>query len=225
MGGDEVAPLRARNVVAVCLAAAGLAAGGFAYLRFQSEGTDRSLVRFEAPEPDTVPPPLPPPGTRDSLIALVAAPEDVMVRYETRETDYESKAIAVYGRRGQFYLAGLPDGGRAWLRERDAGAAHPIEQLLINRLTYLTPSWDMRVRDEAAATAPSRAVMIPRTQEAEYPARVLEFVHRPDGLWINVEIFNASPCDGDTPKTVTTGWVPLYAADAKTTVWFHSRGC
>jgi hypothetical protein len=182
---------------------------------------------FTSPEIafDTTPPPLPPPGSRDSLIAIVGAPDAMLARYETKETDYESKGVAVYGRAGNYYLVGLPTGGREWVRERDLGAAHPIEQLLINRLNYLTSSWDMRVRDEANASAPTRVVMIPRTQEAEYPARVLEFVNRPDGLWINVEIFNTSPCEGDTPKTLTTGWVPLYGVDAKPTVWFYSRGC
>jgi hypothetical protein len=205
----------------------GVVAWGAVYLRFNAwHVVDKSVASFPAPvQLDTLPPTLPPPGTRDSLIALVAAPPELLARYETRETDYEQKALAVFGRHGAFYLVHANDGSVAWVRERDTGAAHPIEQLLINRLNYLTTSWDMRIRDDASMRAASRAVPIARTPDGEYPAKVLEFAHRADGVWLHIEVLSASPCDGRTPSVVTTGWIPLWGSDAKPTTWFHARGC
>jgi hypothetical protein len=224
VGRAEIALERRAAVALIVVGIAVLVAGG-AYVRSSAwHQLDPQLS--SGPDPaDTLPPLLPPVGTRDSLIALVAAPAALLERFETKETDYESKAIAVYGRVRDYYLVGTAAGGRAWLRERETGAAHPIEQLLINRLNYLTPSWDMSVRDSAGAHHPSRAVSIPRDHDGEYPGKVLEFARRPDGVWIHVEVFSESPCEGGTPKTVTTGWIPLYGPDAKPTVWFYSRGC
>lgn len=198
---------------------------GGAYVRSSAWHQMDPPIAAPANPADTLPPPLPQPGARDSLMALVAAPPELLERFETRETDYESRALAVYGRERDYYLVGTPDGGRAWLRERETGAAHPIEQLLINRLNYLTPSWDLHVRDSAGTHMPPRKVAVPKAEDGEYPAKVLEFASRPDGMWIHVEIFNESPCDGGTPKLVGTGWIPLYGVDAKPTVWFYSRGC
>lgn len=209
--------------VAMVSVIVGLATWGFVFLWGGWQSGEKSVATVEAP--DTLPPPLPPAGTRDSLIALVAAPDDILAKYETRESDYEQKALAVYGRKGNYYLVGLPEGGRAWVRERDTGAAHPIEQLLMNRLNYLTSSWDLRIRDEAGAAAITRPVAVQRDEHGENAAKVLEFVHRPDGLWIKVDVLNTTGCDGDTPKVVASGWIPLWGADAKPTVWFFSRGC
>lgn len=204
------------------LVAAGL---GVTYVRSpSSQVADRSHVAL-AP-PDTMPPPVPQAGARDSLIALVAAPPGLLDRFETRETDYESKALAVFGHERRYFLVGLPGGGRAWIHERETGAAHPIEQLLINRLNYLTPSWDMTVRESPGRNIPPRSVELgSSTQTAEIPARVLQFTRQPDGTWMQVEVYRTSPCGGGTPRVVATGWIPLYGADASPTVWFHSRGC
>jgi hypothetical protein len=168
------------------------------------------------------PPALPPRGTRDSLIGLVEAAESMLPHFETRETGYEVKAIAVYGRSGAYYLAGMADSTRGWLHSADVGAFRPVDSLVVNRLNYLTPSWDLHIRDQPSQQAERTAVGVERAREI--PAKVLETVMRPDGAWLRVEVLDKSPCEG-TPTVVATGWIPVWGQDARPTAWFYSRGC
>ncbi|HEX9895121.1 MAG TPA: hypothetical protein VGA78_14415 [Gemmatimonadales bacterium] len=170
-------------------------------------------------------PPLPAPGTLDSLQGLVVMPPESLPRFETREHGYEEESVVVYRRQGDWYLVGLRDGGRAWVSEHGLGAFYPLNQLVVNRLNWLTESWDTRLRQVPDLTAPAVEVDVPRARRQETPATVLEA--RPAGgtLWFRVEVLDTSPCEGGTPRVVATGWIPAWGSDGKPTAWFYSRGC
>jgi hypothetical protein len=178
-----------------------------------------------SPDARPMPPTLPANGTPDSLLGLLVLPPDSLPRYETREVEYEVAAVSVYGQAGDYYLVGLRDGGREWLPARSAGAYYPMEQVILNRLNYLTEAWDRQVRDTPDLAAQARQVTLPPQPDPEIPAKVLEARLAGGTLWVHVEVHNQSPCEGETPKVVTTGWVPAWGAKRAPTVWFFSRGC
>jgi hypothetical protein len=116
----------------------------------------------------------------------------------------------------------MADSTRGWLHSADVGAFRPVDSLVVNRLNYLTPSWDLHIRDQPSQQAERTAVGVERAREI--PAKVLETVMRPDGAWLRVEVLDKSPCEG-TPTVVATGWIPVWGQDARPTAWFYSRGC
>jgi hypothetical protein len=188
-----------------------------------ADGPSSGIMRVEAPASVMLPPPLPAPGTRDSLIGLVIVPDTA--GYETREHEYEESGVTVYGRLRGFYLVGRKSGGRAWFPEGFAGAFHPTEKLVLDRLNYLTESWDRRLRSEPSPSAPPRTVRIAPGEHHDIPATVHEAKVTPDGIWIRVDVLGPGRCQGPDPRAIDSGWIPLWGADAKPTVWFYSRGC
>jgi hypothetical protein len=171
-------------------------------------------------------PPLPPTGEPDSLIGLVAAPPESLPQYETLEHGYEESAVAVYGIRGPWYLAGRPGGGRSWLDARITGRYLPLEELLVDRLNYLTAAWDSAVREAPDFSAPAQRVALPPGLGEEIPADVLESRRSGGTLWLRVSVQGASPCEsGEAPRLLTTGWIPAWGVGRKPAAWFFSRGC
>jgi hypothetical protein len=175
---------------------------------------------------DIVPPPLPAVGAVDTLIGLVTVPPESLPRFEVRESDYEVKAVTVYGQRGDWFLVGVSDGGRSWIHARAAGVFVRAESLVVNGLTYLTPAWDHRVRETADPGSPGREVVLPRDFGAEIPARVLRAIRSGDVVSLQVEVFDRSPCAApEDPGVIATGWIPMWSPNGKPTTWFYSRGC
>jgi hypothetical protein len=177
------------------------------------------------PNPDVMPP-LPAPGARDSLLGLVTVPPDSLARFETREHAYEEKSVTVYGQQGNWFLVGTKAGGRAWLHTLATGRFLRLEELVVNRLNWLTEAWDTRLRDTPDANAPALEADVPRAGGQEVPANVLESRYAGGTLWFRVEVQRDSPCEaGGSPPVIATGWIPAWGRDGKPTAWFYSRGC
>jgi hypothetical protein len=188
-----------------------------------------SVAQFRPPLPPE--PELPAPGTPDSLLGLITMAAESLPRFETRESQYEVPAVTVYGRRRDWFLVGLKGGGRAWVHSQAVGRYHAIENLVQNRLNYLTESWDGMVRASPSAAAAVNPVAVPgRISEGgvrrDVPANVVEATTNADGVWLKVEVLNHGPCEsGEPPKVIATGWIPTWSADGRPTAWFYSRGC
>jgi hypothetical protein len=209
---------------AAAAAAASLVVGWTAIAtQHEREGAATASLPASDANGVTIPPPVPAHGAPDSLIALIAAPADSLPSYETKEYDYEESAITVYGSYQEWYLVGRPDGGRAWIRSQALGRFMPLEQLVPNRLNYLTESWDGQLRGEPGIAVPATAAPVVRSRET--PANVLEATHDGTTLWFRVEVFDASPCEGGTPRVIASGWIPAWGTDHGVTAWFYSRGC
>jgi HAMP domain-containing protein len=215
-----------RNALASALlgaAAVGLLLWSAAERRTAPIARDTSAAA--AGEPQT-PPPLPPAGLLDSLQGLVTVPPESLPRFEVEEHAYEEEAVKVYGHRGNWYLVGLREGGRAWLDTRATGRFLPLEELLTNRLNYLTAAWDARVRPEPDLSSPTTEVRVARAVEPEVPADVLESRRIGGTLWLRVEVHAESPCErGEKPPVIATGWIPAWAPDGRPTAWYYARGC
>jgi hypothetical protein len=220
------------SVILATVSAWGLRARGPEHVR-QSESpvAENPPSAAEDLPPLPPPPPLPAPGTADSLMGLAVVPVESLPRFETRESQYEAPAVTVYGRRRDWFLVGLRGGGRDWLHSRSITRYHAIENLLQNRLNYLTESWDGRIRNSPDAAAPARTVAVPAAMtqggaRRDVPANVVEASANESGVWLKVEVLDRSPCEGgDPPRVIATGWIPVWSRDGRPTAWFHSRGC
>ena len=113
----------------------------------------------------------------------------------------------------------------AWLREKDAGTFHPIAELLVNRLSYLNENWDGWIWPSPGAGHPTESSAIRRAGRKEYPVNIVASEAIGGSLFLQVEILDRDPCDGEEVKVLESGWVPAYTPDGKITAWFYSRGC
>lgn len=219
-------PLAALTRSAILSVLVGVGGFGLLWWRATVRQAEREVPSTLAAESAAVMPPLPAPGTPDTLLGLVTVPPDSLDPFETKEHAYEEKAVTVYRRDGNWYLVGTSKGGRAWLHTSSTGRFFPLEELVVNRLNWLTEAWDTHLRDMPDLNAPAREAPMPRAGGQEVPANVLESRTVGGVLWFRVEVQRDSPCEtGGTPPVIATGWIPAWGRDGKPTVWFYSRGC
>ncbi|MEN3974702.1 hypothetical protein [Emcibacter sp. SYSU 3D8] len=162
-------------------------------------------------------------------ITVLRTPEDV----EYREYTYEGAAAVVYEARPPWYRIGvraaLPGSLKhGWIKVDAAGDFMPVDDLLTRSMTFLNREWDGRLWSEPEAGARPATSTLRQgaaAEDDEFIVDVQETRRVGDGLWLRVQTFDQSPCEGGTPKVVDTGWVPAYSANGKLTAWFYSRGC
>jgi hypothetical protein len=138
----------------------------------------------------------------------------------TNEYGYEEPGAIVLARRGEWFQIRLGTGS-AWIRNSSRDHFHPLEQLLLDGLTYLTDAWDGRLA--ASAGAPGR---LARGATSSQPSvRVIRSQQFRGELWFDVEV-TTSPCSEDPiVKTLDRGWVPAHTTSGEPVIWFSSRGC
>ena len=141
----------------------------------------------------------------------------------TREFEYEAPAVVVLERRRNWFRVRLSDGS-AWLKASSQDEFFTLEQLLRDRLGYLTEEWDQRLA--SAPAAPLHKVTVEATAAGPREVRVVEFRRAGDELWVHVEVLRESGCVSQgEPVVVARGWVRALAASGEPAVWFHARGC
>ena len=140
----------------------------------------------------------------------------------TREYEYEAPAAIVLEQRAPWFRVRIADGS-AWLRASHRDGYHSLESLLADGLTYLTPEWDGRLAPSPGGEA--RAIERP-SKPGEHAVNVIGFRERPEGLWVEVEVYSDSPCTSPAkPSIIARGWTPAHAPSGELAVWFYSRGC
>jgi hypothetical protein len=140
----------------------------------------------------------------------------------TQEYDYEAPAAIVVEQRGRWFKVRLSDGA-GWLRASERNEYLPLEELLIDGLTYLTGAFDGRL-----AASPGAADLEAERERLSpgRPVRVVESRRVGDQLWVHVEVWSHSVCESlEEPSVTEAGWLPAHAASGEPTVWFFSRGC
>ncbi|MBI4517663.1 MAG: hypothetical protein HY699_17800 [Deltaproteobacteria bacterium] len=188
-----------------------------------------TVLNLDEPGASSPPPRLPSavievmasPESGAAVVAQIRLPTDII----TRELDYERKAAVVLEQRAAWYRIALPHDRSGWLSARLAGPFHPFAELIVNRLSYLTAHWDGWIWPDPGAGNPVNANVKQSEGRHEYPVNVRGTQDLAGTLWLQVEILSASPCEGGSPKTVISGWVPAYSPEGKLTAWFYSRGC
>jgi hypothetical protein len=139
----------------------------------------------------------------------------------TKEYGYEEPGAIVLARRGGSFQIRLATGS-AWVRSSPRDSFHPLEQLLLDGLTYLTEAWDGRLTPSAGA--PGRPARV-EARSSQPSVRVVRSQQLRGELWFNLEVIT-SPC-GEDPNVTTLdrGWVPAHTTSGEPVIWFYSRGC
>lgn len=141
----------------------------------------------------------------------------------TREYAYEAPAAVVLEKRDQWFRVRLPEGS-AWLEASGEEEYYPLEELLVDRLTYVAHAPDSPLSDQPGApAAEGRDDPVVSTRDE---VRVLESREVDGELWTHIEVMSHSVCHGgERPTVVARGWMPAYAPSGEPAIWFYSRGC
>lgn len=142
-----------------------------------------------------------------------------------RESGYEVDAAEVFARVDGWHKVRLSSGKFGWLAPESAGSYWPLEELLPNRLNYLTANWDRYVWPNIGAGIPIRVPYAAKARPREQPAKITGAQRIADSLWLQVEVLAESPCSGNPETIVAGGWIPAYGRHGEPVAWFYSRGC
>jgi hypothetical protein len=138
----------------------------------------------------------------------------------TKEYGYEEPGAIVLARQNGWFLIRLA-AGSAWVRSTPRDTFHPLEQLLLDSLTYLTESWDGRLAPSAGAQGrPART----EARSSQLAVRVIRSQRFRGELWFDLEVIT-SPCEDPNVKALDRGWVPAHTTSGEPVIWFYSRGC
>ena len=138
----------------------------------------------------------------------------------TKEYGYEEPGAVVLARRGGWFLIRL-ETGSAWVQSSPRDTFHPLEQLLLDGLTYLTESWDGRVAP--TARAPGRPARV-EAGSSQPSVRVIRSQQLRGEWWFDLEVIT-SPCEDPDVTVLDRGWVAAHTMSGESAIWFYSRGC
>ncbi len=145
-----------------------------------------------------------------------------LTEFATRELSYEQPALLVYAVEAGWLQVALANNKRVWV-SGDQVRLHPLEIVVLQRLSYLSRDWDGKVWSEPAAALTAE---LPPTPGVERSVRVRDARRHQGRSWLQVEIYDRSECEsGPPPQVVASGWVPAHQASGEPLVWFYSRGC
>jgi hypothetical protein len=159
------------------------------------------------------------------LDSAVLAIVSIYAEVESREVEYEVGAATGFARVNGWTKIRLSDGRFGWVSPEGAGTWFPYDELVVNRLNYLTGDWSGHVWPEPGAGIPARSTLKDTTGREEYAAEVRESADLAGTLWLRVAVFESSPCETGDPRVVISGWIPAYGQTGDPVAWFFSRGC
>lgn len=173
---------------------------------------------------NALPPPVEVQVTPDPAAALQAEIASI-TDLPTREYGYERPGAMVLEQRAGWYRLALNEGS-GWVASDQAGPYHPLEEMLVDSLSYLTSVWDGAMA--AAPAAPILRWLHPawrRHMGGEVMVDVRETQWVNAELWLRLDVLWPAPCSGEDSTIIHSGWVPAYAESGSVNVWFNSRGC
>ena len=119
------------------------------------------------------------------------AASGTIIVFPTQEYEYEAPAAIVLEQRSPWFRVRTP-GRSAWVRGSHRDEYHTLERLLADGLTYLTPTWDGRLAPSPGGA--TRATERPAPTGENTAVNVVGFRQRPEGLWVEVDVYSYSPC-------------------------------
>lgn len=161
------------------------------------------------------------PDPGGAVQAEIAALTDI----PTREYGYERPGAMVLEQRPGWYRVALREGS-GWVASDKAGPYHPLEEMLVDSLSYLTSAWEGAMA--SAPAAPALRWLHPawrRHMGGEIMVDVRETRWVNAELWLRLDVLWPAPCSGEDSAIIHSGWVPAYGESGSVNVWFNSRGC
>lgn len=175
------------------------------------------------------------PSTGEPIpIRQEAKPDSATVREVLRsqelagaEYSYEDSGAIVSEQWGNWFRVALEEGQPGWIGPDHIGAFHPIQNLLLEKLSYLNERWDGLIYDTADRFAPARKIAPTwrRHLGREVPIEVVGESWFNGHLWLEVVILSESQCSGEKPAALARGWVYAHDTAGRPSAWFYSRGC
>ena len=108
-----------------------------------------------------------------------------------------------------------------------SGPSHPLQNLLLEHLSYLNERWDGLIFEEPDPVSPARGIDPTWRNHLgrEVPIEVVGDRWMNGYLWIEVVILSESECTGEKPVALGRGWVMAHDTFGRPAAWFYSRGC
>ena len=144
------------------------------------------------------------------------------------EWSYEASAAAVYGyhydgKRSWYQVRLTTTGQSGWVIAEKQLPFHPLSELLLHSLAYLTGSWDKQIFGDPADPATAKRLDVSGDQ---IPIEVASTAMVDGQLWLLVVVLQQSQCSSSAaPAVLDSGWVPVHSAAGAVNGWFYSRGC
>lgn len=165
------------------------------------------------------------PEVGSALLATLASYEEV----EAREVGYEVGAAVGFARVDSWTRVRLATGAFGWVAPEEGGTWFPYDEVVVQRLNYLTSSWSGHIWPDPGAGIPARS-SDRWSQEAEgvsleFAAEVLESMELGGTLWFRVHLLAVNPCETGELRNSLTGWIPAYGPTGEPAAWYYSRGC
>ena len=174
-----------------------------------------------------------------SLVTLYTAPTEhtavaavVSDRSEltSLEHGYEQVSAAVYETRAiqdrvwyRVHYATSRSFGDGWISNRDTSTYHPLADMLVHGLAFLTDSWDGAVFEAPRTDVAKRSISITNERPNVH---VVATAGDAEHLWLQIELLEGSACEGaEQPAIATRGWIPAFSAGGHLTAWHYARGC
>ncbi|XOV81467.1 MAG: hypothetical protein ACFHXK_11330 [bacterium] len=161
------------------------------------------------------------PGRLDSVQGVITGYGDV----QHRESGYEVDAALVYAVVDGWYRIQLQNQQFAWLAPDAAGTFWPLDELLVNRLTYFVSDWNRLVWPGIGAGIPQWLSYTGEQPPREQAVKIISSQRIAHSLWFEVEVLQHNECEGKPEKVMARGWVPAYTEAGEPAAWFYSRGC
>ena len=164
-----------------------------------------------------------------------ARPDSVAVREVLRsqelagaEYSYEASGAIVSEQWGNWFRVASQHGQSGWVGPDHIGTFHPLQNLLLEHLSYLNERWDGLIFEEPAPLSPARGIDATWRNHLgrEVSIEVVGDRWTNGYLWIEVVILSGSPCAAaEKPAALGRGWVRAHDTLGRPSAWFYSRGC
>ena len=161
------------------------------------------------------------PQSGSALVATVSEESGI----ESEEFKYEVRGAYVYEVANNWVrvrVTGKKPAVFGWIQPGDHGEIHMMADLLAGRLAYLETTWNGELFAGGDTTTSIRKW--PLTGE-DIAITIVKTEMRNGLLWLEIELYDMSPCEGQGVTVVAKGWVPFLGKNGQRNVWFYARGC
>jgi hypothetical protein len=140
----------------------------------------------------------------------------------------EHFGLPVYQTKDDWALVGLGRGGnvmrdgscrrRMWIQTTDVLKVLDVTDLLDTDMAYVRAGIEFELHDDAGGEVLDEQ---PEESSEEVPARVIRTKEVDGRIWVKVELYDQSACDGEQEE-IAEGWMPLHDDGGRLRLWFVS---
>ncbi len=140
----------------------------------------------------------------------------------------EQFGLPVYQVKDGWAMVGMGKGGnilgdgscqrRVWVQTTEKLVVRDVVDLLDTDMAYLRGGMPPKLFDDAAGEPLAEQ---PEDSSDDISARVIRHKEVDGRIWVKVELYDQSPCEGEQEE-VAEGWMPLHDDAGRLQFWFYS---